>query len=235
MEPSPAAIHIAATASATSQQQMAQPSLESLAAQLQQQTFGAPFAALNSQQAKAVSQNTDELRKAFEQQTRTKTIDLPGTTFASASAGGLPEAMTKKPAEAKTAAASGQKRSRTDEDRAAGTILLGFLSSLRESYLDAVNDKQKQEREEGQSNSSGTMSSSNSQGYTNLSSAIPMRIATVTDSASSQQGSVEDYDWSSERKSDSSEESDKEVQVMEQRRGPPRKRHKKMIPMSQNI
>lgn len=200
-------------------------------AQLQPLPSEAPPTNVNLQGA-SPSQHSDELRKAFERHARAEGIELPGTASASADdGGGLLETLAKKPSTVEKAeAAPTAKKPRTDEEEAAGSILLGFLSSLRESYLDAVNEKQKQEREEGQSSSSGTMSSSNMQVDTALPGTIPMRFATVTDSSSSQQGSVEDCDWSSERKSDSSEESDKEVQAKEQSRGPPRKRHKKMVP-----
>jgi hypothetical protein len=116
---------------------------------------------------------------------------------------------------------------RTEEDKEGGTALLGFLSSLRNSYENVLRDKQLS------IGSGESMYSSN-------------RPATVTDSNSSQQrdSSVEDSDWNSEKKTDnsSSEDSEKEEQAnTKQKRnhhnnqggtnvyhnqGPPRKRLK---------
>jgi len=123
------------------------------------------------------------------------------------------------------------RKPRTAEDKAAGTILLGFLSSLRQSYLDAVREKQNEE--ETRTNTGAV--SLGSVPCTDVSNAGT--VQTVTDSSSSQNGS-EDSDWISDKKSDSTfgEESDKEVfgtsQIQQDNdnseagRAPPRKRHK---------
>lgn len=111
---------------------------------------------------------------------------------------------------------------RTDEDNEGGTALLGFLSSLRQSYENVLRDKQ---RFEGGKSESSYDTTSN-------------RAANVTDSNSTQQrdSSVDDSDWNSDWNSDkktdpsSSEDSDKEVNVRDKKtcssRGPPRKRMK---------
>jgi hypothetical protein len=134
------------------------------------------------------------------------------------------------------------KKPRTDEDKAAGTILMGFLSSLRESYEDALVDKQKL------SNGPGPMMTSRKSVETNSSSADSVgsgvcggpadffkqkrRAVPVTDSSSgtsSQQveSSVDESDWNSDKKTDpsSSEDSDKEAN-RHRSKGPPRKRIK---------
>jgi hypothetical protein len=135
------------------------------------------------------------------------------------------------------------KKPRTEEEEAAGTILLGFLSSLRESYEDALVDKQKlsnglgsipmmTSRKLSETNSSSTdsLGSGGCDGpadfFTQKRQAVP-----VTDSSSgtSQQveSSVDDSDCNSNLKADpsSSEDSDKEAN-RHRSKGPPRKRMK---------
>jgi hypothetical protein len=135
------------------------------------------------------------------------------------------------------------KKPRTEEEEAAGTILLGFLSSLRESYEDALVDKQKlsnglgsipmmTSRKSIETNSSSTdsLGSGGCDGpagfFTQKRQAVP-----VTDSSSgtSQQveSSLDDSDSNSNLKADpsSSEDSDKEAN-RHRSRGPPRKRMK---------
>lgn len=109
---------------------------------------------------------------------------------------------------------------RTEEDEEGGTALLGFLSSLRKSYENVLQEKQVSE-------------SSKSELSYNMT-----RAATVTDSNSSQQrdSSVEDSDWNSDKKTDnsSSDDSGKEEGSDEKvknksvyhNQGPPRKRMK---------
>jgi hypothetical protein len=133
------------------------------------------------------------------------------------------------------------KKPRTEEDKAAGTILLGFLSSLRESYEDALVDKQKLTNEPSSMMTSRKSAATNSSCTDSVGSggcggpadffkqnrpAVP-----VTDSSSgtSQQveSSIDDSDWNSDKKtgSSSSEDSDKEVNG-HRSKGPPRKRMK---------
>lgn len=127
-------------------------------------------------------------------------------------------------------------RPRTDEDKQAGNILLGFLSSLRQSYEEALKEK-----EQG-----GTSSSRNQRStfppqhhMTSLQEAVhrmnPQRkhqrsIPQVSDissgissSTDQPESSLEESDWNSDKnktETSSSEDSDKEV------KGPPRKRLK---------
>jgi hypothetical protein len=161
-------------------------------------------------------------------------------------------APTTKDAKVEQPAAESQKRSstarpgaakkpRTEEDNAAGTILLGFLSSLRQSYEDALVGKQKL------SNINGPIMTSRKSVETSSSSADSIgsggcdgpadffkqkrHAVPVTDASSgtSQQveSSVDDSDWNSDKKTDpsSSEDSDKEVN-RHYSKGPPRKRMK---------
>ena len=109
---------------------------------------------------------------------------------------------------------------RSDEDRAAGTALLGFLSSLRQSYEDALRD---QSIPATAAQPTTTVTATNAAAaqmslFKSDSSDENCRTATViTDSnAGSNQpdSSVEDSDWNSDKaKTDpsSSEDSDKET------------------------
>lgn len=135
------------------------------------------------------------------------------------------------------------KKPRTEEEEAAGTILLGFLSSLRESYEDALVDKQKLSnglgslmtpRKSSETNSSSGSADSLGSGvcdgpadfFTQKRRAVP-----VTDSSSGTsnqvESSVDDSDCNSNLKTDplSSEDSDKEANF-HRSEGPPRKRMK---------
>jgi hypothetical protein len=96
---------------------------------------------------------------------------------------------------------------RTDEDEAAGSVLLGFLSSLRQSYLDAVRVKRKIEAGGGKMASSVTVDSRGGE-FSNQAGA-----PTVTDASSLQPDPS------------SGEDSDKEISVRLSK-GPPRKRLK---------
>lgn len=115
-------------------------------------------------------------------------------------------------------------RPRTDEDKQAGNILLGFLSSLRQSYEEALKEK-----------GHGSSTSTPRTPATSLQDAVnrmnPQRpvpqVSDISSGISSSTGqpesSVEESDWNSDKKTEtsSSEESDKEVT-----KGPPRKRLK---------
>jgi hypothetical protein len=141
-----------------------------------------------------------------------------------------------------TVASGAAKKPRTEEDQAAGTILLGFLSSLRESYEDALVDKQKlsnglgsimPSRKSVESNSSSADDSVGSGGCDGPTDFFKQkrRAVPVTDSSSgtSQQveSSVDDSDCNSNLKTDpsSSEDSDKEAS-RHRSKGPLRKRMK---------
>lgn len=100
---------------------------------------------------------------------------------------------------------------RTDEDRAAGTALLGFLSSLRQSYEDALRGQQQQRGGLGAGAAPAPVEPGKSD-----SSDENRAAATVTDSnagSNPPDSSVEDSDWNSDKKTDpsSSEDSDKET------------------------
>ena len=121
---------------------------------------------------------------------------------------------------------------RTEEDKQAGSILLGFLSSLRHSYEEAL-EKERDAMASGSTSLSvtPTMMGASSNGAESEGS----YARNVTDSSgmsSSQnfvESSVEDSDWNSDKKADpsSSEESDKEPQSRHlTSKGPPRKRLK---------
>eukprot|EP00977_Amphora_coffeiformis_P002733 scaffold521_cov167-Amphora_coffeaeformis.AAC.24 len=131
------------------------------------------------------------------------------------------------------------KRSRTTEDQQAGDILLGFLSSLRQSYEEAVREKEhgrKQSQTSQQQNNQNTsqlqqhQSTSLQDAVDNMNQRRP-RVPQVSDTSSGvssstgqPESSVEESDWHSDKKTEtsSSEDSDKEVSG----KGPPRKRLK---------
>lgn len=122
------------------------------------------------------------------------------------------------------AAANSSSKPRTEEDKAAGTALLGFLSSLRKSYEDALRDKEPATNHSIQNMSAVQMSSSRGE-----SSDSSNRMATVTDSTDSHsqqpESSVEDdMDWNSDKKTDPSSSEDSEGERVS--KGPPRKRYK---------
>jgi hypothetical protein len=116
---------------------------------------------------------------------------------------------------------------RTSDDQEAGGILLGFLSSLRQSFESAVVEKQNGRRSiESQENSEESGSADE------RTHAMRSNSAAVTDSASgsSQQpeSSMDDSDSNFDKKSSSSEDSDKDEKQLATKhsKGPPRKRHK---------
>jgi hypothetical protein len=116
---------------------------------------------------------------------------------------------------------------RTEEDQADGNVLLNFLGSLRESYEEALRQR---------NNDGGTETN---KAIFQSSHAISVAESENGSSDDSRkrvtESSVEDSDWNSDKKTDpsSSEESDKDsggesskAQQQEQSRGPPRKRMK---------
>jgi hypothetical protein len=113
---------------------------------------------------------------------------------------------------------------RTEEEKAAGTILIGFLSSLRDSYEDAVRARGEATRQE----------ESDEFTYDPRTGAAS-KAATVTDWSSTQQpeSSIDDSDWNSDKKTDPSSSEDSDKEEKEGRRnsgsqGPPRKRLKRI-------
>jgi hypothetical protein len=83
-------------------------------------------------------------------------------------------------------------------------MLLGFLSSLRQSYLEAVRDNYTDEPTVQGTMPPHVTATKRDEAY------VP---ATVTDSSQPLDSSVEDSDWNSDKKTDpsSSEDSDKET------------------------
>jgi hypothetical protein len=127
-----------------------------------------------------------------------------------------------KPAPVKSAPRG--EKPRTAEDKAAGTILVSFLSSLRDSYEDALRARGETTRLEESDDTDGTRSS---------------KVPNVTDCSSLQQpeSSIDDSDWNSDKKTDpsSSEDSDKDEKegrrnsgTHDSHKGPPRKRLKRI-------
>ena len=146
-----------------------------------------------------------------------------------------------KQAVASIPAAPARAKPRTAKDKAGGSDLLGFLSTLRQSYENALRTKQTVSGNGGGGSAevvSNVVSSRNSDSASDDASPHhPM----VTDSASSQQleSSADDSEeWTSKKTDPSSSsdcgDSDKEVNDRKQRarkeqsKGPPRKRHKCM-------
>lgn len=121
----------------------------------------------------------------------------------------------------------GASKPRTAEDKAAGTILIGFLSSLRDSYEEALREKK------GFAAVSNDGGSSDGDGDRRTPGVVRKAPPSVTDVSSQQaESSVEDSDWNSDKKTDpsSSEDSDKEEKdVAKVSKGPPRKRLKKSL------
>jgi hypothetical protein len=136
------------------------------------------------------------------------------------------------------------RKPRTEEEEAAGTILLGFLSSLRESYEDALVDKQKlsnglgsipmmTSRKSSETNSSSTdsLGSGGCDGpagfFTQKRQAVPVTDSSSGNSSLQVESSLDDSDSNSNLKADpsSSEDSDKEANG-HRSKGPPRKRMK---------
>ena len=153
-----------------------------------------------------------ELQTASQQNTGTSPTTVPAvqqasnlvqtSTTATVRTGALSANIGQGAAAANTG--NGPPKPRTAEDKAAGSILLGFLSSLRQSYLEAVRDNYTDEP-----SAQGTMpphvtATKRDEEY------VP---ATVTDSSQPPDSSVEDSDWNSDKKTDpsSSEDSDKEA------------------------
>lgn len=219
-----------------------------------------------------LSQGLNDLRATYEQHLKAQGISIPVRQDSSASQKSKDPAPLKAPVSLKSkslengssgsesckklpskpppteqiknsSAVADDGKPRTEEDKADGNILMGFLSSLRCSYEDALKEKKRKEREETTSSLRHSYEEALKENQRKVSvqrnadnndaneSSFEPTPATVTDSGNSDQreSSVEDYDWKSEKKSDqsSSEESDKEVND-EKSRGPPRKRLKSL-------
>jgi len=153
--------------------------------------------------------------------------------------------------------AAAASRPRTEQDKDGGSDLLGFLSTLRQSYEDALRNKspvdntitgggiQNMNRLTEVASNAGSSGKSDSSSDDANTRGHPM----VTDSASSQQleSSAEDSEeWTSKKTDPSSSseggDSDKEVVIdnrkqqrasKEQSKGPPRKRHKSIAKAEQ--
>lgn len=126
---------------------------------------------------------------------------------------------------------SGQTRKRrSEEDKQAGAVLIGFLSSLRNSYEEALREKEKcvKNSQVGKDPSPGPQNVTRTGGeFQGSAESETASAAQVTDNSAQQtESSVEDSDWSSNKKADpsSSEDSDKEQQKILRGKGPPRKR-----------
>lgn len=123
------------------------------------------------------------------------------------------------------------KRPRSDEDRKDGDILLGFLSSLRQSYEEALKEKDNTETPASQQQHQ----KATPRPPVTLQAAVGRgtqrpRFAQVSDTSSGggpPESSLEESDWHSDKKTEtsSSEDSDKEVNGSSSK-GPPRKRLK---------
>jgi len=219
-----------------------------------------------------LSQGLNDLRATYEQHLKAQGISIPVRQDSSASQKSKDPAPLKAPVSLKSkslkngssdsesckklpsksppteqiknsSAVADDGKPRTEEDKADGNILMGFLSSLRCSYEDALKEKKRKEREETTNSLRHSYEEALKENQRKVSvqrnadnndaneSSFETTPATVTDSGNSDQreSSVEDYDWKSEKKSDqsSSEESDKEVND-EKSRGPPRKRLKSL-------
>ena len=118
------------------------------------------------------------------------------------------------------------KRQRNDEDKKAGTILLGFLSSLRQSYEEALKEKEGEQQP-----SQPPLTAGNIRMNAAPRKSRPPQVSDISSGVSSSTGqpesSVEESDWHSDKKTEtsSSEDSDKETGESSNK-GPPRKRLK---------
>jgi hypothetical protein len=130
---------------------------------------------------------------------------------------------------AESAADANGAKPRTEEEKAAGTILIGFLSSLRDSYEDALRSRGEATRQE----------ESDEFTYDPRTGAAS-QAATVTDWSTQQpESSIDDSDWNSDKKTDPSSSEDSDKEEREGRRssgsqGPPRKRLKRIAMESNN-
>ena len=202
-------------------QPLFQSALPTLSPQPPQLTTSQPsFAAaadLNEQE-RQVRRHTKELKEAYERQ-----FLAPKPPGGPTQVPGLPPlAPAPKPKNEKSqqgipaATAAKERKPRTVEEQAAGSILLGFLSSLRKSYLDAVQDR------DGSEDSAGAASALHRSHVTFPNGVVGP--SAVTDASESQPSSEENYDWREKRVDpSSSEDSDARGEIS---RGPPRKRLK---------
>lgn len=108
---------------------------------------------------------------------------------------------------------SRQEDSNGGENQTDGSILVGFLSSLKESYLKALQTPDGEKVENGPRNTVGV--------------GEPARVPTVTDTSSvSQHGSsTEEVDWNPDRRVNGHAGGEKRT-IGISSKGPPRKRHK---------
>jgi hypothetical protein len=146
------------------------------------------------------------------------------TGAAAAAAAGAPRSKSQNAKQPSSKSAPKGAKPRTEEDKAAGTILVSFLSSLRDSYEDALRARGETTRLEESDDTDGTRTS---------------KVPNVTDCSSTHQpeSSIDDSDWNSDKKTDpsSSEDSDKDEKegrrnsgTHDPHKGPPRKRLKRI-------
>lgn len=180
-----------------------------------------------AQQQQAAPNSLPSVAKSMSQQSPVQNNDRAPAAFS------LPQAATP--------ASTSLKRQRSDEDKQAGNILLGFLSSLRQSYEEAVKEKDTEGSKAG-----ATVPSSASAATTTtavmtttgrmfpgpLRQGQPERLPVISDfssgvSSTTYQPESSSEDWNSDKKTEtsSSEDSDKETGQTSPK-GPPRKRHK---------
>ena len=126
------------------------------------------------------------------------------------------------------------KRARSDEEKQAGDILLGFLSSLRQSYEEALKGKDKAETSSNEnSDFRKTPSTSLHNAVKNVNQGSRPRVPQVSDissgvssSTGQPESSVEESDWHSDKKTETSSSEDSDKEVSGTSKGPPRKRIK---------
>jgi len=199
---------------------------------------------------KFADNHTRQLKAAFEEHLRSQNITLPSAVPSGTGGVAASPVDDRKPAAVAAAKGPNHDGNRrpgqiNEDEKDAGNILMGFLSSLRSSYEDALRNK-------------NTTSGSKPMGSTKLSpqpqpqvtfvksssTSRTKRPSAVTDSSSQPaESSVEDSDWNSDNggkktssdPASSSEDSDgsgnaRKVQQVGDKysKGPPRKRYKSM-------
>lgn len=149
----------------------------------------------------------------------------PSTTAAPAAVTGSPQS-----AQSGVETSNGATRPYTFEENRAGGLLLGFLSSLRQSYEEAV--KEKEESGESVPQQQTNIRAQRPQALLQeaLKNAQKRSVAVISDTSSGTgqpESSIEESDWHSDKKTEtsSSEDSDKEINGSASK-GPPRKRLK---------
>ena len=167
-----------------------------------------------------------------EQQHQVKQPAAPPPTPTSSTIAAPAAAVTGSPQSAQSGVetSNGATRPYTLEENRAGGLLLGFLSSLRQSYEEAV--KEKEESGESAPQQQNNYGAQRPQALLQeaLKNAQKRSVAVISDTSSGTgqpESSIEESDWHSDKKTEtsSSEDSDKEVNGSASK-GPPRKRLK---------